>query len=271
MNNALEIGSFSNEKTNKKGIYNYLEEEMGNDTGNKEEIEIEMKAQIVKIPGDSEAPAEGFFDAIKKRIDHYVGHLHEAHSYNHDNEYILRGYRINFHSCCKITRSLCMCHNETVNVWTHLVGALFTILLLIVTCIYIGPFGSKINDEQSWHLHRDIQKFNNYSDPYYSSNPIFHNIRLILDNVNIYSIKLNEAVSLENKNITLHGLLSNRLIFYNTPLEISHSHLLNINIKLKELNNYTCFSCVEDFLRNIFSGTNRGVDFLKTIFSGTEA
>lgn len=42
------------------------------------------------------------------------------------NQHITRGYRINYNTWRASFESLFHCHNETVNVWSHLVGFLFT-------------------------------------------------------------------------------------------------------------------------------------------------
>lgn len=47
-----------------------------------------------------------------------------------DNEFISSGYRHRL-SCCDALRSLCVCHNESVNVWTHLFGAALFVFLLV--------------------------------------------------------------------------------------------------------------------------------------------
>ena len=63
-----------------------------------------------------------------------------------DNEYIIRGYRINFNSPRKILKSLFMIHNETVNVWTHLIGTIFFIMMFFYTAFLIGKYWSVIED-----------------------------------------------------------------------------------------------------------------------------
>jgi Haemolysin-III related len=63
----------------------------------------------------------------------FIGHLMFAPAFLKDNEYILRGYRIGFNTKKLILRSLFMLHNETVNVWTHLIGVLVFLVLLIWT------------------------------------------------------------------------------------------------------------------------------------------
>ena len=38
------------------------------------------------------------------------------------SEFILHGYRINYHSYKILFKSLGQCHNETTNIWSHLLG-----------------------------------------------------------------------------------------------------------------------------------------------------
>jgi adiponectin receptor len=54
-----------------------------------------------------------------------------------DNEYILRGYRINFNTKKKICRSLFLLHNETVNVWSHIIGVFVFIGLMIWSSAFL--------------------------------------------------------------------------------------------------------------------------------------
>lgn len=56
-----------------------------------------------------------------------------------DNEYIWRGYRVGFNSKTKILRSLFMVHNESINVWSHLIGAICFVVLIAYTFTYMAP------------------------------------------------------------------------------------------------------------------------------------
>jgi hypothetical protein len=71
----------------------------------------------------------------------YIGELKDIPDFMRDNEYIFRGYRIGFNSKRKILKSLFMIHNESVNVWSHLIGAFFFILLIFYTLFYLAPPG----------------------------------------------------------------------------------------------------------------------------------
>jgi predicted membrane channel-forming protein YqfA (hemolysin III family) len=66
---------------------------------------------------------------------------HEAPAYMRDNEYLLRGYRIGFNNTKKTLKTLFMSHNETVNVWTHILGVFVFIGLIVYTTVYMAPPG----------------------------------------------------------------------------------------------------------------------------------
>lgn len=75
----------------------------------------------------------------------HVGELKnvEGHDFLRDNEYIISGYRINFSSTRRILRryfsfSLFMVHNESVNVWSHLLGMLLFLSLMLYVIVMLG-------------------------------------------------------------------------------------------------------------------------------------
>ena len=74
---------------------------------------------------------------IKKEDEIIVGKYSDAPDYLKDNEFIKDGYLINCHSLKLVLRSLFVCSNETINVWSHLLGCIITILLIIFTSIFI--------------------------------------------------------------------------------------------------------------------------------------
>jgi hypothetical protein len=62
----------------------------------------------------------------------------EISEWQHDNKYILRGYRPEKADYLEILTSLTFLHNETCNVYTHLVGALFLPLVATVFLRYLA-------------------------------------------------------------------------------------------------------------------------------------
>lgn len=74
-----------------------------------------------------------------EKFQTFIGHIKKAPQHLIDNKYILRGYRIGFNNKRKILKSLCMLHNESVNVWSHLIGVGIFIGLLLWTIISLSP------------------------------------------------------------------------------------------------------------------------------------
>ena len=66
-----------------------------------------------------------------------IGSYSEAPDYLKDNEYIKRGYLINCNSFDLVLRSLFVCSNETINIWSHLIGCIISIILILFTVFFI--------------------------------------------------------------------------------------------------------------------------------------
>lgn len=79
-------------------------------------------------------------DAIIRARSSFIGNQQDVPDFLQDNEYIKSGYRVNHSSCCLATKSLFTCHNESVNVWSHLLGSLCFFGLFIGLCCLILPF-----------------------------------------------------------------------------------------------------------------------------------
>jgi hypothetical protein len=88
--------------------------------------------------GDRSEIVENIAEQQEKQYETFIGHMLKAPAFLIDNEYILRGYRINFNTKMKIFKSLFMLHNETVNVWSHLLGvfAIFAYFIYTVSSVY---------------------------------------------------------------------------------------------------------------------------------------
>ncbi|CAD8082604.1 unnamed protein product [Paramecium sonneborni] len=65
----------------------------------------------------------------KNNKDMKIGPICKAPKHLKD-KYIIKGYRINFKNKKDVLKSLFMWHNELVNIWTHLIGAIIIISLI---------------------------------------------------------------------------------------------------------------------------------------------
>ena len=67
-----------------------------------------------------------------------VGKYADAPSYLKDNELIKTGYLLNCHSVKLVLRSLFVFSNESINVWSHLIGAFIAIIFIFFTYFFVG-------------------------------------------------------------------------------------------------------------------------------------
>ena len=84
----------------------------------------------------------------------------EAPEFMRDNGYIKTGYLVNCDSITKAVKSVFILHNESVNVWSHMLGAFFVVVLIIYTAICIGSYKTSI--------------INRFNESYY---PRYENLR----------------------------------------------------------------------------------------------
>ena len=74
-----------------------------------------------------------------------IGNFEEAPKFLQENEYIRKGYVVNCSSFKRALRCLFKFHNETMNTWTHLLGAIFFIFLIFYTLFFISNFNIQLN------------------------------------------------------------------------------------------------------------------------------
>jgi len=73
----------------------------------------------------------------------YLTNIHELpkdHEFTLYNKYIINGYRVNFNTPGKIFKSIFMCHNESFNVWSHLSGVIFALVLMVLIFFTLTKF-----------------------------------------------------------------------------------------------------------------------------------
>ena len=72
-----------------------------------------------------------------------LGDYSHAPEYLKDNEFIRKGYRLNCNTVPKVVKSLFVCNNESVNIWTHLIGA-FLAMCFIIYCVVFVSFDKEV-------------------------------------------------------------------------------------------------------------------------------
>lgn len=119
-----------------------------------------------------------------------IGKYSDAPDYLKDNEYIKNGYLINCHSLKLVLRSLFVCSNETINVWSHLLGCFIALFLIIFTATSIK---TSLLKELTQSEYEDLQvKVNETIIPWSSElrkhklnefGTITENVGLIIDDI----------------------------------------------------------------------------------------
>ena len=69
----------------------------------------------------------------------HIGAKEEAVDWEVDNKYLNTGYRINYHSISLVMKSIFQKHNELMNIWTHLIGSMIFLGLLVYACVGFTP------------------------------------------------------------------------------------------------------------------------------------
>ena len=82
-------------------------------------------------------------DSETPSAKYYIGGIEDYPKEFFDNEYLRRGYRINFTTWTQISKSIFMWHNETLNIWSHLIGAIVFVGLAVYIAIYYPNMDSE--------------------------------------------------------------------------------------------------------------------------------
>jgi len=173
----------------------------------KDEIIIENPENNISVTFKKKSEEE---EDNENEKDLTVGLFAEAPGFMQDNEYIQGGYLLNYTSIKKTLKSLFMWHNETINIWSHLLGALFFFFLIFFTSIFITNYKSQLDiirkdlllvkEEAEFLYKENTTKMDNI---YSSINSIKYDFD-ILEKKTIYEESLRKIFSIINeiKNIT---------------------------------------------------------------------
>lgn len=120
-----------------------------------------MKAK--ELASDVKDRVSDSISVLKKKMRKaYIGPIEEAEEHAIDNNYIVRGYRINHTTCKSLCKSLFKCHNESVNIWSHIGGVIVFIILMIIISIEVLP-------NQFWYAYELSKDFTDLQAKYGSA------------------------------------------------------------------------------------------------------
>ena len=224
----------------------------------KEEKSIEKKIQKNNInPKEKEVSKN-----LNTKI--IVGKYSEAPDYLKDNEYIKEGYLINCNSLDKVFRSILVCSNETINIWSHLTGCIISILLIIFISCFLKTGKIKELSQSEYEdiqiklneavipLIKDLNKTNeenNYVNVSNIINKIKTNSENLLDS---YGSKSNVITNIENF-LERNENLVNQIVELN-----NNSNILEIIVKNWEICSNKITNYINKYIINEIKGEDIG-------------
>ena len=105
-----------------------------------------------------------------------TGSYEEVADFIKDNEYIKNGYLLNCNSIKKSIKSLFVLHNELVNIWSHLLGALFFIILIFYTIFFITNYRAQLKIVKT-DISQTVKNLDSLSnDEKYSFKPLIDSV-----------------------------------------------------------------------------------------------
>ena len=195
---------------------------------NKEEQNIENTENNEKIDYNYE-----------KQLKLSIGSFQEAPKFIQDNEYIKNGYILYCNTYKKTFLSLFICHNETVNIWSHLLGAFYFIFLIWYTSHYISNFNSQlVNVKKDISI---IEKKANYLNQYGLNNTSPKVINKIYNEIKDMKINL--------ENFNYKNIYENSL----NQIYLLNNNISNITEDINNSNNTINNSTSPTFMSNFFS------------------
>lgn len=92
----------------------------------------------LEIPSKKEDKKSELNKLIFTKDKILIGNYLQCPGYLRDNDYIKEGYRLNCDSMPKVLKSLCLIHNETVNIWSHIIGAVASCFFVLFIAAFIS-------------------------------------------------------------------------------------------------------------------------------------
>ena len=220
--------------------------------------ETTIKKEISKV---DEEEKEKKISKIKNEI--IVGKYSEAPDYLKDNEYIKEGYLINCNSFDKVFRSILVCSNETINIWSHLIGCIISILLIIFITFFIKA--GKIKEISQTEYEDMKLKLNEIINPLINDlnktgkeNNNYINISQVLNKIKTNSENLIDNYGSKSKFISNveHFVESNENLMGQISELSNNSEILEIIIKKWEI----CYNKITNYINKYIINNIKGED-----------
>ena len=142
-----------------------------------------------------------------------LGTYNDVPDFYKDNEYIKKGYLLYCDSIFKALKSLFRLHNESVNVWSHLLGAIFFFCLILYTAIFITNYRAQYFDVKI-----GINKMDK----------ITKNIPYLQNNFFKSFIKYFKSFKIDFNNLNLRNAYKGSFLLLNESFEKMSNHFDNL-------------------------------------------
>ena len=182
-----------------------------------------------------------------------LGTYNDLPDFYKDNEYIKRGYLLYCDSIFKAFKSLFCLHNESINVWSHLLGAIFFIFLICYTAIFITNYKT-----QFYNVKNGINKLEEISKniPYLQDNlfksfiQYFNNFKFDFNNLNIRNAYKGSFPLLNETFEKMSNHIDNLTASFHDFIDALSRRFIELREKLLDLME----------LENIYFGKNETID-----------
>ena len=98
--------------------------------GIEEQIEKEMQETANNNKENNTTTNNDDLESSEENASPHIGCLKDTPEWLQD-DYLINGYRINHHKLADLFRSLFRMHNETLNIWSHLIGVIVFLTLTV--------------------------------------------------------------------------------------------------------------------------------------------
>ena len=147
-----------------------------------------------------------------------LGTYNDLPDFYKDNEYIKKGYVLDCDSIIKALKCLFFLHNESVNIWSHLIGAIFFICLIWYTAIFITNYKT-----QFYSVKNRIKQIESMKK----------SIPILSDNIIKSFIKYFKVFNFEFNNLSLKKAYKGSFPSLNDTLEKMSNHIDNLTLSLQ--------------------------------------
>ena len=167
-----------------------------------------------------------------------LGTYNDLPDFYKDNEYIKKGYLLDCDSIIKALKCLFFLHNESINIWSHLLGAIFFICLICYTAIFITNYKTQFNNVKNGinQMDRITNSIPNLSNNFYNSFvKYFKMFKFDFNNLNLQNVYKGSFPLLNDTFEKMSSSLDNLTSSFQEFMESLSNKFIEVREKLLDL------------------------------------